>query len=371
MKETSKIVPLHRGVSADPELEKLLDDVHGYLSRFISFPDERCFTAVTLWVAHTWVANSFHTTPRLILDSPEPGSGKTRVLELLNYLCHKPKFTFSITPAALFRIINSHDNPPTLLQDEADAIFGRGAEKTQDIRALFNAGYKQGSTIDRVSADEVISYQAYAPVALAGIAGNMPDTITTRAITIHMRRRKRSEHVEAFKERDANHQTAGYKAQFETWANRSRANLAHHNPVIPEGVRDRSEEIWEPLLAIAENASPAWAKEARDACRWFVIEQRASNPRSEGVQLLHDIKLVMGKRTKIHTQELAELLVDLEEGQWSELFKGNVTTAGKRISLILGKYGVRPKVMRLGGELARGYEVSGTEGLAEAWDRYL
>ena len=48
--------------------------------------------AVTLWAAHSWARDEdgrlvFRATPRLYLLSSEPGSGKTRVLELLNLIC--------------------------------------------------------------------------------------------------------------------------------------------------------------------------------------------------------------------------------------------------------------------------------------------
>jgi len=37
---------------------------------------------------------------------------------------------------------------------------------------------------------KVQRFPAFAPAALAAIAGAMPDTLTTRAITVHMRRRR-------------------------------------------------------------------------------------------------------------------------------------------------------------------------------------
>jgi hypothetical protein len=85
--------------------------------------------------------------------------------------------------------------PITILFDEVDAIFNpKNGGNHEDLRGLLNAGYKRSATIARCVGDtknmKVERFPVYAPAALAGIAGAMPSTITTRAITIHMRRRR-------------------------------------------------------------------------------------------------------------------------------------------------------------------------------------
>ena len=130
-----------------------------------------------LWIVHTWAVSAFYVTPRLVLDSPEPGSGKTRVLEVLALLCRDAKLTLRTTTAALYRRIEAAgDKPPTILQDEADAVFGRtNNPKPKTSRALFNAGYKRGATVDRCEGDaknmKVREFPVFAPVALAGLPG--------------------------------------------------------------------------------------------------------------------------------------------------------------------------------------------------------
>ena len=183
-----------------------LDQVAAFVRRFVVFPVDHAFVAVALWIAHTWAAERFYVTPRLILDSAEPGSGKTRVLELLSLLCRAPKLTISTTTAALYRRIAAAEVPLTVLMDEVDAIFGpRPTPQAEDLRALLNAGYKRGATVDRCVGEgkslKVAEFKVFAPVALAGLAGRMPPTITTRAVVIHMRRRAPGERVDPFRER--------------------------------------------------------------------------------------------------------------------------------------------------------------------------
>ena len=181
----------------------ILDAVEKFFRRYVAFPTEHAFTAVTLWAAHTHApSKTFYVTPRLVLDSAEPGSGKTRVLELLALLVLRPEMTISATVAAIFRMLAEREY--TLLFDEVDAIFNpKNGGNYEDLRALLNAGYKQGATIARCVGDakqmKVQRFAVFAPVALAGLAGRMPATITTRAVTIHMRRRAPGEHVSPFR----------------------------------------------------------------------------------------------------------------------------------------------------------------------------
>ena len=55
---------------------ELLDSVCGYLQRFVAYPSQHAA------IAHTHLMNEWESTPRLAFLSPEPGSGKTRALEI-------------------------------------------------------------------------------------------------------------------------------------------------------------------------------------------------------------------------------------------------------------------------------------------------
>ena len=60
---------------------QLLNDLREFINRFCVFPNEHALTAVTLWAAHAHMVESFYTTPRLALLSPDPGSeARSRVV---------------------------------------------------------------------------------------------------------------------------------------------------------------------------------------------------------------------------------------------------------------------------------------------------
>src|SRR4051812_16867845 len=69
--------------------------------------------AVALWVVHTHTLDQFRAYPRLCLASPEPGCGKTTVLNLLSHLVRDGLMTAHATAAAIFREISLRH--PTLL----------------------------------------------------------------------------------------------------------------------------------------------------------------------------------------------------------------------------------------------------------------
>jgi hypothetical protein len=80
----------------------VLDQVHGYLARFVAYPSEDAHVAHTLWIAHTHLMDAWESTPRIAFLSPEPGSGKTRALELTETLVPRPIEAVNVSAAYLF-----------------------------------------------------------------------------------------------------------------------------------------------------------------------------------------------------------------------------------------------------------------------------
>jgi hypothetical protein len=92
-----------------------LDEALAFIARFCVLPVEHAYTAATLWAAHAWTLDAFDSTPRLAFLSPEPGSGKTRALEVITLLVPSPMHAVNATPAALFRSVSNPDTRRTIL----------------------------------------------------------------------------------------------------------------------------------------------------------------------------------------------------------------------------------------------------------------
>jgi len=338
--------------------QQLMADLEAFVGQYLAFPSRHCLVAVCLWIVHTWALFAFYVTPRLIFDSPEPSCGKTRVLEVLALLCRGGKVTMSTTVAALYRrIAQAGDRPPTILQDEADVVFGKTTTlQAEDLRALFNAGYKRGATVDRCEGDprnmRVRDFPVFAPVALAGLLGKMPATITTRAITIHMRRRAPEDTVRPYRERIAVAEALPLRERIETWAEQNITTLADAWPQMPEGVEDRPAEVWEALLAIADAVGGDWPDRARAACRYFVLDSDSDDKLSLGLRLLRDIKDVFGGQDRMFSLHLVSGLIANSEWEWSDLWGKSLDQ--RRLAKELKRYGVEPYDIRIGDVVRKG-----------------
>lgn len=350
---------------------QLLDEARAFLKRFCAFPSDHALAAVSLWAAHAHMVAHFHTTPRLALLSPEPASGKTRVLEVLDLLVPESMFTLNASPAAIFRTLE--ERQITLLFDEVDAIWSKHgkADNHEDLRALLNAGYKKGATIPRCTGPkhEVKIFSVFCAVALAGL-GDLPDTVMSRAVIIRMRRRAPHEKVEEFRTRKHAHQGHALRDRLSIWADQVGAMCGDAWPALPPGVEDRPAEIWEPLIAVADAAGGEWPEIARAAC----IELcRAADDRtaSLGIRLLSDTRKVFEEADALYTDTILNRLIDGDnldaDAPWGDLRGKPIGQRG--LARMLSGYGIKPwKVRESGGPPKQGYR---REDLWDAWERYL
>lgn len=351
-------------VTAAPTGDLVLAEVECYLTQFVAYPSEAACVAHTLWVAHTHLMHLWESTPRIAFLSPEPGSGKSRALEVSEPLVPRPVHAVNATPAYLFRKVSDEAGPPTILFDEIDTVFGPRAKDNEEVRGLLNAGHRRGAVAGRcvVKGRTVVTEElpAYCAVALAGL-DDLPDTLMSRSVVVRMRRRSPSEKVEPFRHRLHAPEGHEIRADLEEWA----ATFELAWPTIPDGVIDRDADVWEPLLAIAESAGEFWTKRARVAAVALVADSRSAPP-SIGVRLLGDIRAVFGDAEHLSTEDLLAALIALEESPWGDI-RGKELDA-RSLSRRLAKYGVKPKTVRIGDRTPKGYSAAD---LADPWSRYL
>lgn len=347
----------------------LLDDVRRFVGMFVVFPTTAALDAVTLWAVHAHLVHEGDNSPRLALLSPEPGSGKTRTLGVLELLVPDPMSVLSASPAAVFRSIEAQQ--PTLLFDEVDAIFGRRGsdDSSEDLRALLNAGHRRGATIPRCVGPrhDVVMFPVYAAVALAGL-GDLPDTLMSRSIIVRMRRRAPGEQIDPFRRRlhaDTGHSLA---ARIAEWAQQVGPVVGNAWPEMPAGISDRPADVWEPLLAIADAAGGHWPDTARAACV-ELCKVSASREASLGVRLLSDLRVVFsdfGDADALTTEALLYALHAVEEGPWADL-RGKPLDA-RGLARRLRQYEVTSTKVKIEGKALQGYR---REHLWDAWTCYL
>jgi hypothetical protein len=98
----------------------VLGEARDWFERFICTVDDTDLDLLALWAAHTHLAVETYTSPRLVLDSPVPGSGKTTTLEHLERLRHHPVQMASLSSPAL---LAPDEDAPLEIIDGPDAPF--------------------------------------------------------------------------------------------------------------------------------------------------------------------------------------------------------------------------------------------------------
>jgi hypothetical protein len=295
--------------------------------------------------------------------------GKSRLLTMLDGLCRNVLMTVNISPAALVRSI-TEDDPPTLIVDEADTIFGtrKQADNNEDLRGLLNAGHERGRPYIRwdIAAHAREECATFAMAALAGIGEWCPDTIEDRAVIITMRRRGPGERVTPYRRRRDKPALLDLRDQLGAFITAHRDKLEVAEPAMP--VEDRAADCWEPLVAVADLVGGNWPRLAREACKAMTAAAETDAEGSAGERLLADLKAVFGPADALYTKTILNQLTAMDESPWGDWY--GKPLAARDLAKLLRPYGVRSTDVREGGTgpNLKGYA---RKDLHEQWRRYI
>ncbi|MEV1019777.1 DUF3631 domain-containing protein [Streptomyces sp. NPDC050264] len=362
------------GLEAIPDSEptpgsKLLDELRSQIAQFVIPPSSEALDAITLWVAATHLQPAWQHAPRLAVVGPAKRCGKSRLLDVLTETVHEPMLTINTTPAAIFRSINE-DEPPTLLVDEADTIFGpKVAEKNEETRGLLNAGHQRGRYVTRVVGNDHTPHKfaTFAMAAIAGI-GDLPDTVMDRSVVIRMRRRAEGEKVRPFRSRRDIPALHELRDRVHAWARPLLEDAANLEPDMP--VEDRAADTWEPLVIVADLAGGRWPRLARVACaRMVAAEVAVEEDHPSGARILADIRRVFFALREVDSLSTKELLHQLRqdpEAPWADRGRDGLTA--RELGRMLRDFDIRPGNVRMAdGTQRKGYM---RNKFLDAWRRY-
>jgi hypothetical protein len=342
---------------------ELLDRVHAALRRYVVLPSDAARIAVVLWIAATHAQPAWAHAARLVIRAPEKRCGKSRLLDLVEALCWNPLITVNASPSAVYRSIAG--DPPTLLVDEADTIFGPKADGNEDLRGLLNAGHQRNRPAIRydAAAGRVESIPTFAMAALAGI-GAMPDTIEDRAVIIRMRRRATGETVAPYRHKRDRPALRRLAKELNAWLRADLATLEQAAPAMP--VEDRAADTWEPLIAVADLAGGPWPARARAVVVQLVDEATEKSETSDRIRLLLDIHTALADLDAIPTVLLLQRLKADPESPWLDYGHNGLTP--RKLGDLLKEYDIGSHTIRFpeSGQ-AKGYLRSD---FLDAWHRY-
>ena len=347
----------------------LLDEIEALLRRFIVFKEPAAAKVLALWVVHTYAIQAAEFTPYMDANSPEKQSGKSTLLDVLSEIVASPIKTVNISDAALFRVIGKET--PTLLFDEVDTIFDKNSDRAE-LRGILNAGYSRGTPAYRCVGESltVRAYEVFGPKVLAGI-GERPDTIRDRSIPIRLERKKRTEVVDKFRIRFVREQAEAVRVRIAEWAAFHVEALRDADPDPAPGVESpRTQDVTEPLFAIADRAGGTWPQDAREAVRILCTGEESEDD-TFGVSLLRALKAIFDEvgADKITTDAILAALKRDENAPPLDVNRyGQAVNAAHRLGQALKRYRIKSKTIRVGEDTAKGFQRKQFE---DAWDRYV
>ncbi len=359
--------------SPAPDNAKQLATLVEFLRQYLVC-DEHQFTVLALWIVHTWCFELFSTAAYLNVRSPEPQSGKTLCLDLLDLLCRSPW----LAPGADSRTVvqqllkgehraakaETSETPLrcTLLLDDCQHTLG--LSERQPLVAMFNSGARAASRYVRGGR----RFCLFGPKAFAANA-LLPHSLAARCIPVVLMRKPSSAVVSRFIPAEARAQAAHLLAWLADWQKSNASALARQ--ADRSGVIDfaasaptpHAQECAESLLCIADVIGGHWPERARAALAsvFHCAETSLS------VQLLSDIRLwfyVRGNPQYLSSSDLLASLATLDHRPWSAW----PANSGRRLAALLHPFGIFSRNLHSSGRVFKGYMFKNLQG---AFDRYL
>jgi hypothetical protein len=325
--------------------------------------------ATALWVLHTHVYRQFMVSPRLALLSPVRGCGKTTLLHVLKALVHRAKRTDSISPAAIYHVIDR--DRPTFLLDEADNL---NLSRNDILRAVLNSGHRKGGYRSLLIKGEPRDFQLFTPMAFAAI-GILPLPLMHRSIVIHMERDDGTHNLARLTDKDVEDPRSDlnmiYSFVFQ-WAHNKKFKL-EPDPDLPKQLRNRVADNWRPLISIADSFGSPWSDKARRAAVTFA---HSYTDEDVGVILLGDLRTVfdLSKAEHFASERLVRELHHLDDSMWSD-WRGvrddlqPHKLSQHELSRLLRPFGIRPKSIWFDGH-ARSRKGYTRDQFESAWRKY-
>lgn len=343
--------------------EVVLNRVRVWLGRFVCVMNDSDLDLLTLWIAHTHLVEETYTSPRLLIESPVPSSGKTTVLEHLERLCVNPVQMATVSsPALITRMLDK--GMRTILIDEADRSLRPDKPGVEDLIAVLNSGYKKGATRPvlvptKGGGWDSVEMPTFSPVAMAGNQPKLPDDTMSRTIRVLLM----PDHDNSVEDSDwelIEDEAVNIAGELAQWVDSQRLTVRDGpRPTLHEEARARTKERWMPLKRVAVAAGGRWPEVVDRLVDLDLERQRLE--REEGllnekphVILLRNIAEVWPADEPFQTAE--GLIYELKtrfENAWgaNDMYKKGLTP--QRLGrMLVNNYGVHSERMS---DKTRGY----------------
>jgi hypothetical protein len=296
----------------------------------------------------------------MVITSDTKRSGKTRLGELIQFVCSNPRSFGAMTPSAMFRIIE--EVKPTIFFDEAEIL---SQESAGMMRSVLNMGYRKGSKVPRTIGGQVVEFDTYCPKVFI-LIGDVLDTLRDRSIIVRM---KRAEARNRFVYETVKSEGEAIREEIQEVINNRSSEIINtfYDFKGIEFLTDRDEEIWTPIVVLASVICPDRMEELSRIAVDMATEKTAPKRRfttliqneeetqddEYAARLLQDMHSVMGGKG-MASQDVVEALKEINTAPWRK-FRGEGLTM-HNIADMMSRFGLRPCTIRIGQRVAKGYK---------------
>jgi hypothetical protein len=367
---------LNLPIRRDPA--EIVEDLEKFFSRFLALSDGLPLV-LALWSLATHLFDRFDAFPYMAITSPTKRCGKTRMCELISFVCFEPLQAVNISSAALYRILGKGKR--TLLIDEAESLSHPRDEKAAALREILNAGYRKGSVVVRCKrmskgakveemedTHEPEEFPTYCPKVLI-LIGRLQETLADRCIEIRMERRAGVE-LERFRFARVKAEILPLQRAANLWARQNGKDVEdyYQQNDVPS-LQDREAELWNPLFSVCAIAVPDRLPELESISLILAAAKSEEDVADYSLQLLRDCQHVFNeaKRDRLSTTEILVALNHLEDRPWAGWFHGRGLNA-HGLSKMLRTFQIQPQNLRNGLQILKGYR---RQIFQECWERYL
>jgi hypothetical protein len=348
---------------------ELLQEVYNQVQRFVIIENHE----YVVFCLHTVLAYSwelFSKLPILRLKSPTKRCGKSTGLDLIERLVLRPLLTVSVSPAGLFRIIETFH--PYIMVDEADS-FGK---ENDELRTIVNGGFERGRPAIRVNKETLKPeiFDTFGPKVLASI-GSLHETIEDRSIIINMKRKPPGSEVQELCDCDPDVFVV-LRRKLQRWVNDNRVAIQATKLTRPKALLDRAWNKWRPLLTIATVVGGVWPAECLKAA--LAMTSDTDEEMSIVIEVLIRIRVLskqkgvglISKGEKLlPTYEILDHLNSDDEAPWADWKKGDKEgITAEKLSRLLKPFKIKSVRRKINNADTRGYLL---KDFKEVFESYL
>jgi hypothetical protein len=194
------------------------------------------------------IYKTFDEVPYLGIYGPKD-YGKSRLGAILKGLCSNGKYFSDITPALLIRMIDKASEGSegiTIIFDEAENF-------TDLMLRILRSGYRHDGMTGRwnVRNDDGDWFKTFSPKIIISQRGLNDSALESRTIPVHMV--KSEIRLEKYRSKDATQEFLKIQTLIDSFVDEYGEVIEKEYNAFQtvEGLLDRDEEIWEPILVIA------------------------------------------------------------------------------------------------------------------------